>query len=342
MDIYNFINSKDIAAHCRNINHQFNAMEAAFIVYFNHSITLQEKHNAYHEIIETMPDMEITKRMNCPYYKSLHGFLKEFMAIENKLLNDFKEDTDKAVYQYGVYYPNGIHGGLNEEQTIFSALTAALAAIKAQNDKFDENEDNPDDKIQECKITKRWLDTEKYIEVITTPDGEPLRCDANYLNDKDFYICNSFEGMWIEIPTPFKKGDILIWTPPPSVASHGYYRNPFVLTGICCWDISEKRRRTADASDMIAWGHLIDEDGNVFNECMHNYQDLEYYRGELYGVQRILTALSNYEKDEIGIVLLMRAYEIIRNEHHFKNSGNMMWYTDEGMRLAGLLKENMV
>jgi hypothetical protein len=29
MDIYNFINSKDIAEHCRNINHQFNALEGS-------------------------------------------------------------------------------------------------------------------------------------------------------------------------------------------------------------------------------------------------------------------------------------------------------------------------
>lgn len=42
MDIYSYVNSKDIAEHCRSINHQFNAMEAAFLVHQNYAATLRE------------------------------------------------------------------------------------------------------------------------------------------------------------------------------------------------------------------------------------------------------------------------------------------------------------
>lgn len=62
MDIYSMINSRDIAEHCRKINHQFNALETAFIVYWPKFLALREKHKAYRHIIETMPDVDVTTR----------------------------------------------------------------------------------------------------------------------------------------------------------------------------------------------------------------------------------------------------------------------------------------
>ena len=112
MDIYSYMNSRDIAEHCRSLNHQFNAMEAAFIVYWNHSITLLELHDAYREIIASMPDVEIAQRNNFPYHDSLHRFLEAYMDVEDRILDEFQADADHAVYRFGVYYPNGIGGGL--------------------------------------------------------------------------------------------------------------------------------------------------------------------------------------------------------------------------------------
>ncbi len=40
MDIYRFINSKDIRAHLENIGYQFNALEAAWLVYQCHTATM--------------------------------------------------------------------------------------------------------------------------------------------------------------------------------------------------------------------------------------------------------------------------------------------------------------
>ncbi len=33
MDIYSYLNSKDVAEHCRKNNHSFNALESVFIIY---------------------------------------------------------------------------------------------------------------------------------------------------------------------------------------------------------------------------------------------------------------------------------------------------------------------
>ena len=43
MDIYSYLNSKDIAAYCRKINHQFNAIGTAFIINACRHISLEEK-----------------------------------------------------------------------------------------------------------------------------------------------------------------------------------------------------------------------------------------------------------------------------------------------------------
>jgi len=89
MDIFRFINSKDIRSYLKEINYEFTSVEAAWLVWQCESITLQEKHNAWQEIIDTMPDcaVESNQRFHFEGIESFHSFLKEF--INNS------EDDDK-------------------------------------------------------------------------------------------------------------------------------------------------------------------------------------------------------------------------------------------------------
>ena len=67
--------------------------------------------------------------------------------------------------------------------------------------------------------------------------------------------------------------------------------------------------------------------------------DYEYYPSErLTGRRRILKALSNYEKGEIDVVLFARAYHQILLEEDAKDHMPKE-YTDEGLRLAGLMED---
>lgn len=76
MNIYEFINSKDIRLHCEKSGHTFHSIESAYLIYQSQNHTLSEKHTAWWEVIETMPDMVIEKRINCPHYDSLHDFFE--------------------------------------------------------------------------------------------------------------------------------------------------------------------------------------------------------------------------------------------------------------------------
>ena len=59
MDILRFINSKDIREHLRNIGYEFNSPEASWLICQCRDSTVDEKHKAWNELIETMADRPI-------------------------------------------------------------------------------------------------------------------------------------------------------------------------------------------------------------------------------------------------------------------------------------------
>lgn len=68
--------------------------------------------------------------------------------------------------------------------------------------------------------------------------------------------------------------------------------------------------------------------------------DFEYFPEEqLVGKKRILKALSNLIKDEIDIELFIHAYHLIMLEETRNDLMPHGWYTDEGMKLAGIWEE---
>jgi hypothetical protein len=117
-----------------------------------------------------------------------------------------------------------------------------------------------------------------------------------------------------------------------------------VLESLLPWYLKEEGERSlnrylegdsGDNSDMTVYGYFMFEDGDVYHECTHNYMDLEYYRGPLKDIRRLYIALSNFIKGEIDIDLLLYAYRNIVMEK-LQQDSSMNWFTDEGLRLAGL------
>ena len=62
------------------------------LVYQCHDATIEEKHQAWNEIIETMPDCCIEGRRIMEPQESLHAFLKKYMEIEDELIRDFYDE----------------------------------------------------------------------------------------------------------------------------------------------------------------------------------------------------------------------------------------------------------
>ena len=113
MDITRFINSKDIRKHLKDIGYKFNSLEVAWLIYQCRDATIKEKHKAWQELIETMPDCRIEQRYNTAPQESLHVFLREYMALEDRLASAFYEDADdgrKCVYMDLEFYEKKLTG----------------------------------------------------------------------------------------------------------------------------------------------------------------------------------------------------------------------------------------
>ena len=172
-----------------------------------------------------------------------------------------------------------------------------------------------------CEKHKTQIDQDPYLENLTD-DEQDLYRDA-------------FESRWFCFPTPFKKGDLVhrFWENPHK---HRFCGGVFVLNGITNTEEDIKRCIDhGDETDMNAYGWYQDPDGTVYNEGMFNYMVLVKFKGELYGQERLLIAISNFVQGKLEFELLLQSQRTLMMRD-YGESWMPNWYTDEGMELAGL------
>lgn len=339
MDVYNLINSKAISEHCRKIEHKFNTEELAVLIYRNKKMSIKEKITAYKELIEKYPDMEVIERINCKHYDSVKDMIKGEIERVEKLIKILETNEEDVVYSYNYYCEcyNRIIEGKNEYRDIYKTIGEVKKLIEKDIKEDDANE------IKSFSITKR-----------TVSRKDKYRIKAEYALDegKTLKMVNiyDFEGGWLDIsniclniPTPFKKGDLLISnSKTPFGEGHilNYDKFPFVLEHLVTWNENFQKllnEGNHDSSDMQGPGYLVSEDdGEVYYDNVFDYDSWDYLEGELEGSQRILKGVSNLMQDKIGIELFLKAYDYIRAERNYLDI-----FTPEGLELAGLNKEDI-
>ena len=88
MDFYRFVNSKDIREYHRKIGYQYNAAEAAWLVYQCKDANVKEKHQAWQWIIDYMEDYEVGERASYNTYSSVKKMLQEYIKLEDRFLSE--------------------------------------------------------------------------------------------------------------------------------------------------------------------------------------------------------------------------------------------------------------
>lgn len=307
MDILRFVNSKDIREYLKNINYQFNYLEASWLIYQCKSATIKEKHEAWHELIATMPDCEILKRGNTDPQKSLHEYLHKYMKAENDMLEYVTRENENCIYFYE-WFENG---EWFDDKMCFSSFRKC---VKRFTDSFS------DDMPLKYKITKQEIDSRSAITIVFSANNEPIDYEMSRYPENRFSILYEvFDGLWFDFPTPFEKGDILCDYDEFGMELSGLCCGPFVMTAITPDHASEHTRKYGDTSDMNVWGYYQNKDGSIFSEVTWNYMNLEYYRGELCGTKRILKGLSNCIKGRLGIDAFANVYHQILCEEYTKS-----------------------
>ena len=327
MDIFQYINSKDIRAHLESIGYRFNALEAAWLVYQHRGITMDERHAAWREIIDTMPDMrvEFADDSREPF-ESLHQLLRDYIAMEQRMFKSFVTPEKNAVYEYE-YYEREID--FRSSSSLYAEYDACFSAMKEELAPYKIGE------ISHIFINKRKVSDDEYASFLIFDQYGAVKEVLGYdpKNEVERRKYNFFATLWFVFPTPFKKGDIVY---DPNRNEGDFCQGPFVLTETAANVFRKMGQRMHDAKDMTAYGYFQKEDGTLYAECMHRYMDLERYPEEkLTGKKRILKALGNHLKGEIDAVLFARAYHQILLDESARESLPRD-ITDEGMWLAGL------
>ena len=328
MDLYQFVNSRDIREHLKKINYQFSTLEAAWLV-FQADVTLEEKHAAWKEIIDTMPDCEMEERhWTCPR-ASLYEYLKDMMAEQQSHLKVMQKPENDYYYMLRFKEKDDWYNDDNVFRTYEEVLSYASRNFS-------------EDWCQAWRIIRRrYGEKPRYFEETMRPDGTLLGISlwGETTTEEDRNSDQNLLGLWFDFPTPFKKGDI-IWNPK---RPDGFCGGPFVTLGVGTDGLKESviqsMRNGGDNSDMCASGYFVEEDsGYVYREVTDNYMDMEFYREELTDGYRTLKSFSSFVKGEIDEVLLAQAYHVICQEQTMKESRPYA-FTEEGLALAGIGEE---
>lgn len=326
MDIYEFIESRDIREHCRKIQYKFTARESAFLIWQSDK-TIQQKHAAYREIIETMPDEKLNERICTAEFEHLHEFLSRYMECENYLFRVFGE-REEAVYMSKVFY----NGEWENEKKTYSIHDVCLnETIKRWEG----------DGIY-FAVSKKWIrreheEPEKEVTVYFNKYEEPYKiAEVGILDEMQQEVNTLFEWMWINVPTPFKKGDI-VYVPngyrigcPPTMY-------PFVLHFLCTWvdeEEMEKQKQSGDITDMdieLLWNaHTIFCKEEIIQK---NRDILDLYTNEtlrICGLEQTTNSKNANDKGwkmtvfiggsktikKLNTNVLLKLKEIIEKNHH--------------------------
>lgn len=329
LDEYDLINSVAIADHCREIKHRFNTEELAVLVYRNKKMSINEKIEKYKNLIENYPDMEVIERINCEHYDSVKVMIQnEINRLEKLKEKLYKEETD-VIYTYSE---------LNKSTRKWDSWYKGIENITKT---YTQIEKDIEEYIEEYNdtiaydIIKKYLNEEKTITAKYQVINKEKILYNIYESGEEFL---DIDNIFINIPTPFKKGDILVtWSETPARDEIPVNKNNiFVLDYLCTWkdDLKELLEKgNYDSSDMIGYGYYITEDESGFIlDHKWDYDSFEYYEGEFKGIHRTLKAISNCMKGKINLELLMHAYEEFKHE---SKPTVMNYYNEEGLKLAG-------
>ncbi len=348
MDLTLFINSRDVRDHHRRIGYEYNAAEAAWLVYQSQDANYRDRHEAWTWIIENMPDMKFDCLRKYDPYKdtSVHETLKAYMELEDKFVAEFKAGGE-WVYSYSEL-SKSVDGGYSyfDRSGVFSSWDECVKyAVSDADPEYTRSIEVYRDILNDGKNVRRHGSIEIDLK------GEIL-CVNQECNDvtpqDEAHLQTLFEDMWFEFPVPFKKGDMVYMITP------GSRKAPIVLTGavIPPWrdaeEYREKRRKSGgDFTDMNIWGYSMEttrsysdagESGylGVYSEVWWNYMDVEYYRDELQGMYRALLPLQAWLRGELGddMCLLLAAYHRVLLEEYLAQTVPTTYMKDQMKKIG--------
>lgn len=329
-DEYDLINSKVISEYCRSIKHKFNTEELAVLVYRNKRMTIEEKIKKYTDLINNYPDMEVIERINCKHYDNAKIMIKEEIQRLNNVYKELTKDDSDSICVWTEYDKSTLR---------YSYSNDIMHTFRTYKETFEDiqNYIKENDDTLSFKITKKYFNKNEEIYARYIVENKKIKL-INIENSTDIL---DIDQIFLNIPTPFKKGDILV-SKSRSMFNYGDYSDIFVLDYLCTWRDGLEELLTKgnyDSSDMIGYGYYLygENSTELVLDSKWDYDSFEYYDKDLQGNERILKGISSLIKNEIGIDTFLQAYEYIKSD----NNNLLNMFTEEGLQLAGLTAKDI-
>lgn len=325
IDLYKFINSKDIREYLKESKYEFKPLETIFII--NQSfLPFSEKLEGIKFLIDSTEDFMFKPKNIKLEEISFHNFLKKYINVFEKQINIF---ANEGIFTFKICYENGDNYA---DDRLFSNSQDCLFNVK-QNISDDAEYYSSD--VQCITIKRLILDTDKYQIMYYNKEFDMLDFEScGLISDDDFEILEEVSNHWFQIPTPFKKGDILIEKDSPIYVPGKKY--PVVLDFLNTYtkkeliengfqdelryydERIERLKQFGDYSDMDVVGFFLTDDFCIYHEVCHNYLNLEKYNGSYENEYRLIKVMSLYLKNEIDLESLIKLNETIKLEEIIK------------------------
>ena len=294
MTIYNLINSKDIANHLQQIRYDFSSLEVAWLIWQSRRLYLSQRHKSWRELINCMPDCKLTAIENRQEIPSLHEYLENLIAAQEKAKNVFFE-TEPNCYFNGEIVGDSYSGW---DPDAFSTFNACLAHL----DTYKSNPEN----ILRYEISKFRLIGEVYEKEITLI----FDCNMQIRDIDTMHFQNIFSSLYFDFPVPFKKGDILMRSQigvPTITGQHFMEKVVYLSHG------SDKEKQFATSDDMKLNGYFWWYNG-LRLDSEANYMDYELVRDKLVPNERFLTITSKLLQEKLDVIEYAEMYHLIKSE----------------------------
>lgn len=283
MDILKHFNSRDVAEYLKSINFEFNAMQAAYVIYINDWLTIDERVKLWREVTQTMPDCEYQSLSNHSVCvkPSAHAAILDHMEKAQSDLHAFLENDNED--GECVYVPISSRWGRRPEWLAPESEESQSAGGVVWNTcirampftSFEKCVQYLKHESGLCAKSASWGKHEpfdRYHIGKTALNDEKANCYAMYAAPEpiNFFMErmtlngafepisvsmgwpeNEFEHFVPEIPHPFDGGDILVdVTGAPSL--------PFVYDRCATWNMESEEEVLAKQEEM---NHYLEENG---------------------------------------------------------------------------------
>lgn len=197
MDVIKFVNSKELAEQLKKSNHEFSPEEAIYLIREAENFSVDEKHEAYRELMSLYPDHILkTRKRHIFEGVSLASFLLGYIVSEQHLIAECLSDSDGAYFCAEFY--NAKSGWEADEerfatyQECIDAFYNSLKFLKGVGVTAWGDEDKA-----KLKIHKKFSASSRILTVEVTTDGTIFKVYDSEQNDE--YL-KTFD--WLEINIP--------------------------------------------------------------------------------------------------------------------------------------------